>query len=668
MKTHSFNRKWTRTRLNNQKLTEHQQSNNEGISGFKFKKDLLKNNLFVTGKLIIPNRTNLPIKGEFVGQILNSNNILYGWNGDEWVIFQGNTGVAERISLVANSFVNPNLKTTLIQGPTEAVQWGARIAGDYDETLEHYNTIAMDNSDNVVLATNYTSDPAIIYNANGTVAFSLVNNSGADNYSDAAFIKYSPDGVASLLGRLGSDSGDKNPTTTSMNNVGRTVIVGYYVNDISIYNSVNDFVMTLTGDGNNDTFLLTYSGSTLEWVSKIYGSGTEQGNGCAINDYGDVFTAGYFTANSTIMIFNGNSSTYTSLTNNNDSVFMVKYGTNGTLHWTATVEGNNIYYNAGICDMNNDQICVLAMNSPSTSITPFNSNGTPGTTLSNTPGKYLGGLFSYTPTGTVMWGSAIRNSSNYTNSCRINSDGEIVTSGVYETDPLYVYNSSDSIAFSLPEPVYSSAFLIKWNPSGDPEWGAFVAGAGGEYNTSADINDLGNVVLTGYSNSTLILIYDRHRTLVSSLQQTGAGIYVVTYTAVGDFVSSTIITCEESVGDSSVAMNKLGNIIVSGSYSSSPVNAYNGHGTCAITLVNDGDYDDTFIIKYRAALNLGNPLTNGQTKIIASNGPTVYINPLASVDGSSQIIKLNQYDSVEMVWDSSVENWVIVNNEAQLLS
>lgn len=103
----------------------------------------------------------------------------------------------------------------------------------------------------------------------------------------------------------------------------------------------------------------------------------------------------------------------------------------------------------------------------------------------------------------------------------------------------------------------------------------------------------------------------------------------------------------------SSAINNLGNVVLTGSYNSSHVNAYNPDGSCGLTLNNTGDYD-SFIIKYGVAeLYMGNPKLDGQLKVITRNEPAVLINTSGTVNDNGNTISIEQYKSVIMMWDYS---------------
>lgn len=637
-------------------------------SQFKVTGDLVKNDVYVTNKLITPNKNNLPSIGQ-LGEILfdNVTNKFYAWNGVSWTAFDTRE-TNERVIISDTITIDPNVNNTFLQNSPGAVEWGARISGAMNEQIRNNNLNpgCLNNLDNFVLPVYYSSDVTSIYNADGTVAFSLA----AFDNNNHAFVRYSSTGDADLCGCVNGPN--CSVRAFGLNDTNSAVFGGNFTSTLFIYNGENVFVKTIVAESSTDCFLLKYNSSnTLDWFSLVTSTGGDNLNGCAINNSQGVIACGVFPG-WTLSIYNGNSTSYTILQNIGAGygMFLSKYGVNGSVEWATKVSSNTIFLNYGSTDINDDGISIVSIKGASSTMVAYHANGVPAGTLSANGFAGLGGLFRYSPTGTFQWAAAIRSKADASiHSVRLNSSGDLIVGGSYQTTVMYIYNSNDSLAFSLPRPETNAGFVAKWNSTGTAEWVSRISGSSGVYYTIADINDLGNVTVTGdYTNS--LYIYNSSGVLVSSLPKTGSSdIFIINYDANGDFISAAKVAGVEAENYSMVAINNLGNVVAAGTYQSSPVFAYNSDGGPKISLpIASEGWDDTFIVKWNNTVQLGDPVIDETVKTITYNGPTMaFINTSSSVEGISQTIKLSQYDTVKMVWDAVESTWIVLLNEGELL-
>lgn len=637
-------------------------------------------NLLVTDKLITSVKTELPSVG-YPGQIVLQDGVFYGWSGDSWSILGGEG--FQRLNLQQNSSVSSQLKTTIIEGVAGQLQWGARLGGV--DSVDTYSNVqaALNDNDTFLLGTYYYSNPLIVYNADGTIQFTLPNSSDTMLY-DSAFIKYSSNGIAELTGRAAGDSVDSASYVKSvaLNNLNESIVVGEYENgDIGVFDGTQTFITTLPFEEGTmtgyDCFIIKYTGNNLvAWATKIATyEGGEFPEGCAISDSGNVLVT--VQSNSTIVkCYNSGLTSFTIVTSdiNNSNVYIANYNNNGAVNWVTKINSPDMG-RAALSDMNNDNKIIVNAASISGTINAYNIDGSVSATLSPEGFNKCYGIFTYSSSGTLLSNVALRLnmtdlSYNIMTSIKISSTNEILAAGYYTGYELNIYDSNNMLALSLPSStVYRSSFLVKWDSNGTPQWATRIQNGD---DCSVSVNDQGDIVITGYYGITSVYIYERNNTYITSLEPLDWGnVFMVKYTSAGIYNWSTRLGPLDGSDYPSVALNNLGNLIVTGPFTNSPFNAYNSDGNCALTLDNDGllSQSDQYIVKYHSAgqVSLGNPTKNGQSKLITSDGPTVLINTAASIEGVSTTIRLNQYENIQLMWDSTAMNWIVLKNDGELL-
>lgn len=645
-----------------------------GVPGhFNIQNDSTKNNVLVTDKLLLPKLRGLPASGT-PGQIVfnSGDNSFYGWNGSEWVSFSsgGGDGSFERVTLPGETEIDPNITKSLIQGSpgfdsSAVAAWATKVAGTGYDSPYWSRLASINDSSQVLLGVIYDSDPLNVYNTNGSFAFSLPLTA-----YDTALIRYSPNGIAHCVGRLGSIDGAEG-SSIQINNADNIIVAGYYYQTISVYNGDLSLSFEMSNMGSDDAFLIKYSiGGVAEWGTKLSGVNSDAAYSCAINSQNDISLVGNFNSPE-IDIYNSDGTIAASFTlTGSFNGFVAKYDADGFLDWAAKTESDGAVNFYGT-DINETGEILAGGYSDGTFVIIYNENGTVGASFAISSRNLL--LIKYTSTGTVSWATRIECVNSSIDSVKTNVGGNIYASGLFDAD-LSIYNSNGSFAATL---VFTGPntnnFLIKYTSGGMYEWAVPIVGTGFS-NPSCYTNNADTAFIAGrYSD--VLQIYNQDGTLAFTLApEVGASspsAYLIKYDPIGDACWATKVgNINNSSGDSSfaVACNNIGEIVLAGEYASSPVNVYNSDGSVAATLDNEGSAD-AFIVKYNdvGQITLGNPTTDGQRKTITTNGPAVQIIATSSIEGVNQSVLLNKYDAVEMLWDAVESNWIVVSNEGTLI-
>lgn len=640
---------------------------------FSVHSEMTKNNMLVSDKLLLPIKEGLPAIGAPGQIVFNSiDNAFYGWNGSEWVSFAGGgNGGYERITLANETSINPNVKNTLVQGVSAVASWATKVAGTGEESYDYYQElIAINNLDQVVTSVIYDSNPLNIYNTNGSFAFSLPFSGASYN---TALVRWSPNGSAHCIGRLSTEN-DARGTAIDINDRNEIIVSGFYNNTLLVYNGDQSVSFEMSREGNADTFLIKYNiNGTAEWGAKIAGVNREESQGNAINNNGDIAVVSMFQSPQ-VDVYNSNGAiTFTLMKEGNRGSLVVKYNSDGFADWAAKSGSDGyIYYQS--LDISNSGEPIIGGSVDSSYLNIYNKSDTLALTFaSNGVSNSL--LIKYTSIGDVDWAVLLQSTSNNEIwGVSTNTFGNIYVSGYFIED-LSIYNGDGTFATTL-IPIYNMAYndyIIKYSSSGEYIWSAIIASQGDNlyWQDICATDDSDNVYFIDSNSYNNIEFYNQDRSLAFTLPSNNLTAFLVKYDSNGNAYWRTKIDNINVSGQDygwSVACNNSGHVVITGSYNSSPVNVYNSNDSVAATLDNEGNYD-AFIVKYNSVdgdVILGNPIGDGQHKVITTNGPTVKITTTSPIEEVNNSILLRQYQSVEMLWDALENEWIVINTDGTL--
>jgi copper(I)-binding protein len=167
-------------------------------------------------------------------------------------------------------------------------QWARSIGGSAGD----FSTNAVvDASENIYISGTYSSNPLIIYNADGT-SFTTLTNSGS---SDIFIVKYNSDGTPQWARNCKNGRIMKMILDASAN----IITYGYYLTTpLIIYNADGSSFTTLTNSGNNDIFIIKYDSSgTPESARKISGNLNDYPSDILVDSSSNMYISGTYTSN-----------------------------------------------------------------------------------------------------------------------------------------------------------------------------------------------------------------------------------------------------------------------------------------------------------------------------------------------------------------------------------
>jgi len=380
----------------------------------------------------------------------------------------------------------------------QVFQWVNRAGGT---TADIGSGIVADKAGNIYVTGYFTST------ANFDSTHSLTSNGS----SDVFIAKYNKGGGllwVIQVGGTGADQGNAIAADTS----GYIYVTGNYSGNVTFGSST-----TLTATGTTDAFIAKYDTSgNLQWAVSQGGSGTENGNGIAVDNGGNVFVIG---------LNNPSGSAY--------NISVAKYTGSGYKSWYQIIKGINAGQAIALDDSSNIYLTgtysgnfwvakydstfnASNKNKPTwekTDINPSNTDVGYGITVDNGGNVYAVGQFSGTNIkfdtktassvggnngdmviwklsrgGVTSWVQTAGGTYNdQGNAISVNRVGDIYITGYYTGDVIF-----DTTHVSGPN--YPQIFIAKYDPFGNVKWVIKDGGA----TTS---NNMGNGIFVDVSSN-----------------------------------------------------------------------------------------------------------------------------------------------------------------------
>jgi hypothetical protein len=460
--------------------------------------------------------------------------------------------------------------------------------------------------------TNATSGTLNTGGGGGGGRFSGVGGNGGSGFVSIGFLTSRPPTFPTFLPLSGSQSGfltkyssttgaftwaTRQATTSSVASLGsytdssgNVYITGYYSSSpLTIYNADGStFGTTIPNQGSYDVYVVKYNTSGVaQWGAHVGGGGDDQGNGIAVDSSGNVYISGFHTS-SPLTIYNADGSTFGTIPYQGgpDDAFVVKYNTSGVAQWGAHVGGTGDDTGQAIAVDSSGNVYITGYyTSP---ITIYNADGsTFGTTITNQGGSTDCYVVKYNTSGVAQWGAHVGGTGDDSGlGIAVDSSGKVYIAGYYTSNPLRIYNANGSTFGTITNQEGSyDVSVVKYNTSGVAQWGAHIGGAGTAFGLGIAVDSSGNVYITGYYSSSPLTIYSANGSTFGSIPNQGGAYdaFVVKYNTSGVAQWGTHIGGTGADFGRSIAVDSLGNVYITGYYTSNPVIFYDAPPTATIT-------------------------------------------------------------------------------------
>jgi hypothetical protein len=326
---------------------------------------------------------------------------------------------------------------------------------------------------------------------------------------DAFLVKFNSAGVR-LWGTYYGGTSDDLAIGCAADVSGNIFMAGYTSSNTGSVLATPGSHQSVFGGGVYDAYLVQFNSSGVRlWGTYYGGTGTDVGNGCAVDPSGNVYMAGYTAGNSgTVIATTG--SHQNSFGGGTWDGYLVKFSNAGVRAWATYYGGaaNDLAYS---CATNTAGDIYIAGHSATNGGTVIASGGSHQTANN---GGDDGFLAKFNTNGIRLWATYYGGTANESvYSCSADNSGNVFMAG---------HTSSNSGAVFATTGCHQSTFggstdifAVKFNNNGVRSWGTYYGGTGAETCWSCKTDASGDVYLVGYSSSgtgTVIATPGSHQT------------------------------------------------------------------------------------------------------------------------------------------------------------
>ncbi len=325
-------------------------------------------------------------------------------------------------------------------------------------------------------------------------------------------------------------------------------------------------------------------GQTSDWIwaKNAVGKGYEIANCVKVDAFGNNYIVGHFFSDT--LIFGNTTLTNKGSINDDGDIFIAKCDANGNVLWVKSAGGigDDRAFSIALDTFGN--IYIAGYYSWSPTIT-FDS-------ITLTGGDYANiFLAKYNVDGNVLWVKSAGGTSNVqANSIIVDASGNIYMTGFFRSSTI-TFGS-----FTLTNSGYDDIFLTKYNTNGDVLWAKKAGGTNRDEANSVSVDALGNAYITGFFESTTFTLDTI--TLINTNSDTTGDIFLAKYDGNGNVIWAKNAYGINSDLAESLAIDKWGNIYMTGLSSSSSIS----FGSSILT--NSGSYYILFLTKYDVGGNV----------------------------------------------------------------
>nr|AEX62956.1 uncharacterized WD repeat-containing protein [Moumouvirus Monve] len=516
--------------------------------------------------------------------------------------------------------INPLANITIVNQPinvsgnNSAVLWATRIGNlNMNEGLN----IATDSEDNVIIAGFYRADITsemsteesitTLYNSDGSIA-RTISPSGIEEIFIA---KYNPYGTLIWLSKI-QGTFDVFTLGLGIDNQNNIILTGSYTGSpLNIYNSGNQLVRTLPAPPITESYIVKYDPlGELLWVNRFITNGNVISTGLVVDNNSNIYVTGYYDVSNIIFQNSDGTNGITVDVGISENGFLVQYNSLGFVQW-ATRFGNMVspseIGNTRPTDItwSIDQSIVIVGYFENNSLMLYNSpNGTTYSGLSLTGQESLttGFVMKYSSIGIATWVTKITGLlSNKNLMVASDTESNIIITGSYNTNDIIFYNTPNGTIDSgqrISITGGSDIFVAKYNSLGQIIWITKIAGSDDEFSNDIIVDNNNNILVTGYSNSQNINVYNADTTINVNINNNfGLSSFVVKYCCQGNALWGTKQENTLSSTGLRMATDNNNNTLLIGVFSYLPLNIYNSNMILGATL-NNSNHEDAFIVKY----------------------------------------------------------------------
>ncbi|MGD0709643.1 MAG: SBBP repeat-containing protein [Bacteroidales bacterium] len=425
------------------------------------------------------------------------------------------------------------------------------------------------------------------YFFSNTITFGsiILTKTNTDIYDGNIFLaKYNSYGNLLWAKNFGGNSDDR-AYSVAVDSSGNSYVTGTFMSDTIAFDTI-----TLVRTSSVDIFLAKYdpNGNVL-WAKCTNGTDDDFSTGVTVDAIGNPFVTGYFYSPN--LIFGSDTLKNADITGESWDIFLAKYNSNGNVLWAKRAGGtDDDVANSVAIDAHGNVYLAGYFESASIAFDTI--------ILINT-GCENSFVVKYDSSGYAVWAKTSTEGCSGGNSIAVDILGNSYITGTF----------GGTIVFGTTTLSKGDIFILKYDSNGNTVWAKSAVGTAQDWSNSIAVDDSGYTYLTGYFEGDS-LTFD-----TTILRNAGAAnIFLAKYNATGNLQWAKSIGSTGSDEALSVAVGSLGNIYLTGFFSSPSVD----FGSITLTDIRS---IDIFIAK------LSNDTINGNNDFRSTYNTFIYPNP-----------------------------------------
>ncbi len=405
--------------------------------------------------------------------------------------------------------------------------------------------------------------------------------------------------LTTLWAKSAGGSGFDNVSHVTSDNNDNIIITGYFDSNVmNLGSDINGNPINLNNNGNRDIYLSKYNtDGELLWAKSAGGSGFDNVSHVTSDNNDNIIITGYFDSNIMNLGSDINGNPINLNNNGSQDFYISKYNIDGELLWAKSSGETLGEYGISITSDNDNNIIVTGYFSSNPMSLGNDINGNPINLNNNGSQDFF--ISKYNIDGELLWAkSAGGNLADYGFSITSDNGNNIIVAGSFQSNVLNLGNDINGNPINLSNNGSRDTYISKYNIDGELLWAKSAGGGGFDYMNDMKLDNDNNIIVAGSFQSNVLSLGNDINGNPINLNNNGIqDFYISKYNIDGELLWARSAGGNDNDYINNIAIDNDNNIIVTGYFSSNPINLGNDINGNPINL-NNNESEELHISKY----------------------------------------------------------------------